>query len=148
MSYKIFKNGPFSAFFCFFMVFSKNNENLITNQCEKMSIQYLVVGFEPLPLVHESSPITTKLGMSHYVYKIVPFSKFPTHGLFSRFGSPRFIDSHPSQQDAGLLHRVFRIEQVRPLNQQDCSSCFTLPRYIGSWSYKKLQFGSNSREPI
>ena len=43
-----FKVGPpWSLGISFIFVFSNNIKNFTTNKCEKMSIQYTVLGFEP-----------------------------------------------------------------------------------------------------
>ena len=44
-----FKNWPTPASFCLFLVFwNKHYKFFTTNICEKMSIQYMVPGFEPM----------------------------------------------------------------------------------------------------
>ena len=55
-----FLNGPSPASFSSIFGFSNKHYNFKTNKCEKMSIQYTVLGFEPITLQHESSPITTR----------------------------------------------------------------------------------------
>ena len=41
-----FKNIP-GLFYCLFSVYSNKHNNFYKNICEKLSIQYLVPGFEP-----------------------------------------------------------------------------------------------------
>ena len=45
----VFLNGPTPASFSFiFSLFQTNKTKFTTNQCEKMSIQYTALGFEPM----------------------------------------------------------------------------------------------------
>ena len=47
--FQLFLNGPSPASFSFiFGLFQTNNTIFTTNICEKMSIQYMVPGFEPM----------------------------------------------------------------------------------------------------
>ena len=43
------KNGPSSASFFFIFAFSNKHYNCAINKCEKMTIQYAVLGFELKP---------------------------------------------------------------------------------------------------
>ena len=49
----------------FNLSFQTKNTILTTNKCEKMSIQYSVLGFEPTTFGHESPPITTSPGFKY-----------------------------------------------------------------------------------
>ena len=55
-----------------FFIFQANNTIFSTNQCEKMSIQYTAPGFEPQPLKHESSAITTSTGFPPINVRFLP----------------------------------------------------------------------------
>ena len=46
-----------------FRLFSSLQTNITTNKCEKMSIQYAVLGFELRTLKYESPHITTRSGL-------------------------------------------------------------------------------------
>ena len=58
-------NGPIPASFCLFSVFSNKQYNFTTNPCEKMPCpsRKRHRDSNPRPLKHESSPITTRLGL-------------------------------------------------------------------------------------
>ena len=55
-----FKNGTIPTFFHLFLSFQTNIKIFTTNICEKMSIQYMALGFELKPSERESPPITTR----------------------------------------------------------------------------------------
>ena len=61
----LFKKGPTPASFCLFSVFSNKQYNFTTNPCEKMPCpsRKRHRDSNPRPLKHESSPITTRLGL-------------------------------------------------------------------------------------
>ena len=59
-----FKMGQPRPLFVYFWSFQANVTIFTTNQCKKMSIQYMATGIEPTTsLEYESSPITTRPGL-------------------------------------------------------------------------------------
>ena len=73
-----FLNGPTLASFTFyFQYFQTNNTIFTTNQCEKMSKCASCIRHQdsnPQPFEHESSPITTRPGLSHKIIKLLQCS--------------------------------------------------------------------------
>ena len=73
------KNGPTPASFSLFSSFQTHITIFTTHECEKMSIQYTVPGFELTTLEHETPPKTTRSGLLSIT---VFFVLFPTVYLF------------------------------------------------------------------
>ena len=61
--YHVFSTGIPGLFLILFSSFQTKITILTTNICERMSIQYMVLGFEPT--THESPPITNRPGLYH-----------------------------------------------------------------------------------
>ena len=71
-----FKWASPGLFFVYFRSFQSNNTIFTTNICEKMSIQYMVLGFEPTTFIHESPPITTWLVLERSLNIIILQTNF------------------------------------------------------------------------
>ena len=64
LTVRALKNGPSPASFSFhFHLFPTNVTFFTTNECEKMSIQYMGYDSNPRSSEHESPPISTRPGL-------------------------------------------------------------------------------------
>ena len=69
---------------CLSWSFQTNNTIFTSNQCEKMPIQYPVLGFESTISLHKSSSITIRPGLLYY-YSCSDLAKFRNFGKISQF---------------------------------------------------------------
>ena len=131
-----------------FSVFSnKHHYNFTTNVCEKMSILYTELEFEPQPLGHESPPIATWPGLPPLLGLFVPTIKGYKTKRSLNYGLILFIGLSLRLSWIDWLHRTANYVAVVPRPSCIFTSCsfrlvciLTLCNVIWRWAFVSRKF--------